>query len=144
MVRVCSLRKIPTRLHGTNFCTSSARCALSFVRQLNGPECTQIVRNTPKCHFRVQWVDQLRSFRKIRMRLRGTNFCTSFGPFRTEFHKATKRPRMHRNSTKCTKNSVLVLMGWFRCVHCEKFRCDIVGRTFALIALVRPVFNRVS
>ena len=47
--------KIPTRLHGTNFCTSSARCAPSFVRQPNGPECTQIVRNTPKRHFRVQW-----------------------------------------------------------------------------------------
>ena len=48
-------KKIPTRLRGTNFCTSSARCAPSFVRQPNGPECTQIVRNTPKRHFRVQW-----------------------------------------------------------------------------------------
>ena len=27
----------------------------SFVRPPNGPECTQIVRNTPKCQFRVQW-----------------------------------------------------------------------------------------
>ena len=53
--RVCSLRKIPTRLRGTNFCTSSARFAPSFVRQPNGPECTQIVRNTPKHQFRVQW-----------------------------------------------------------------------------------------
>src|SRR6185437_761918 len=53
--RVRSLRKIPMRLRGTNFCTTSARCAPSFVRQPNGPECTQIVRNTPKRHFRVQW-----------------------------------------------------------------------------------------
>ena len=53
--RVCSLRKIPTRLRGTNFCTSSARFAPSFVRQPNGPECTPMVRNTPKCQFRVQW-----------------------------------------------------------------------------------------
>ena len=53
--RVCSLRKIPTRLRGTNFCTSSARFALSFVRQPNGPECTQIVRNAPKRQFNVQW-----------------------------------------------------------------------------------------
>ena len=53
--RVCSLRKIPTRLRGTNFCTSSARFAPSFVRQPNGPECTQIVRNAPKHQFRVQW-----------------------------------------------------------------------------------------
>ena len=53
--RVCSLRKILTRLRGTNVCTSSARFAPSFVRQPNGAECTQIVRNTPKCQFRVQW-----------------------------------------------------------------------------------------
>src|SRR6185437_12637689 len=53
--RVRLLRKIPTRLHGMNFCTSLARFAPSFVRPPNGPECTQIVRNTPKCQFRVQW-----------------------------------------------------------------------------------------
>src|SRR6185312_6777598 len=53
--QVRSLQKIPTRLHGTNFCTSSACFAPSFVRQPNGLECTQIVRNTPKRQFRVQW-----------------------------------------------------------------------------------------
>ena len=53
--RVHSLRKIPTRLRGTNFCTSSARFTPSFVSQRNGPKCTQIVRNAPKCQFRVQW-----------------------------------------------------------------------------------------
>src|SRR6185312_11001540 len=53
--RVRSLRKIPSWLRGTNFCTSSARFAPSFVRQPNGPECTQIVRNAPKHQFRVQW-----------------------------------------------------------------------------------------
>ena len=53
--RVLSFRKIPMRLRGTNFCTRSARFAPSFVRQPNGPECTQIVRNAPKCQFRVQW-----------------------------------------------------------------------------------------
>ena len=36
--RVRSLRKIPTRLHGTNYCTTSARFALSFVWQPNGPK----------------------------------------------------------------------------------------------------------
>src|SRR6185312_6687496 len=42
--RVPPLRKNPTRLRGMNFCTCSARFALSFVRQPNDPECTQIVR----------------------------------------------------------------------------------------------------
>ena len=53
---VRSLGKIPTRLLGTNFCTCSVCFAPSFVRQPNGPECTQMVRNAPKCKFRVQWV----------------------------------------------------------------------------------------
>src|SRR6185436_17363016 len=55
MDRVRSLRKIPSRLRGTNFCTSSARLAPSFVRQPNGPECTRMVRNTPKHEFRFKW-----------------------------------------------------------------------------------------
>ena len=53
--QMLSLRKIPTRLRGTNFCTSSARFAPSFVRQQNGPKCTQIVQNVPKYQFSVQW-----------------------------------------------------------------------------------------
>src|SRR6185312_4706079 len=52
--RVRSLRKIPTRRRGTNFCTSSAHVAPCFVRQPNSPECTQIVRNAPKCLLSVQ------------------------------------------------------------------------------------------
>ena len=44
-----------TGLRGTNFCSSSARFGPSFLRQPNGPECTQIVRNTTKHQFRVQW-----------------------------------------------------------------------------------------
>ena len=53
--RVRSLRKIPTRLRGTNFCTSFARVAPSSVRQPNGPKCIQVVRNTLKRQFSVQW-----------------------------------------------------------------------------------------
>ena len=53
--RVRSLRKIPTRLRGMNFCTSSACFAPSFVRQPNGLKCTQIVQNAPKHQFSVQW-----------------------------------------------------------------------------------------
>src|SRR6185437_6199483 len=53
--RAHSLRKILTQVRGTNFCTSLARFAPSFVRQPNGPEWTQIIRNAPKHQFRVQW-----------------------------------------------------------------------------------------
>src|SRR6185295_2214599 len=53
--RVRSLRKITTRLRGTNFCTRSSLFASSFVWQPNRPVCTQIVRNAPNRQFRVQW-----------------------------------------------------------------------------------------
>ena len=52
--RVCWLRKMLTRLCGTNFGTSSTHFALSFVRQLKGPKCIQIVQHTPKHEFRSQ------------------------------------------------------------------------------------------
>ena len=54
--RVCSSRKTPTCLRGTNFCTSSKCFAPSFVRQLNGRKCTQTVQNAPKHEFRIQWI----------------------------------------------------------------------------------------
>ena len=41
--RVHSLQIILTRLRSMNVCTSSVRFATSFVRELNGSECTQIV-----------------------------------------------------------------------------------------------------
>ena len=35
-------------------------------------------------------------------------------------------------------------MGWIDYVHCKKFRCDFVERTFALVAPVQPVLYRAS
>jgi len=89
--RVRSLRKIPTRLCGTNFCTSSARFPPSFLRQPNGPECTQIVRNTPKRQFRVQWVGSGAFVAKNSDATLWHELLHLFGPFCTEFRKATKR-----------------------------------------------------
>src|SRR6185295_3718142 len=92
--RVGSLQKILTRLRGTNFCTSSARFAPSFIWQQNGPKCTQMVRNTPQHEF--NGVDRVLSLRKIPMRLRGTNFCTSSARFAPSFVRQS-------NSPKCTQ-----------------------------------------
>ena len=83
--RVCSSRKFPTRLRGTNFCTSSARFAPSFVRQPNGPEWTQIVRNAPNVSLGSDGVDRVHSLRKIPMQLRAMNFCTSSASFAPSF-----------------------------------------------------------
>ena len=34
-------------------------------------------------------------------------------------------------------------MGWIGFLHCEKFRCDFMEQTYALIALVQPILHRV-
>ena len=91
--RVRSLQKIPTRLRGTNFCTSSTRFAPSFVRQPNGPECTQMHQNVS---FGSNGVDRVRSLQKFPTRLRGTKFCTRSSRFAPSF---VRQP----NSPKCTQ-----------------------------------------
>ena len=52
------------------------------------------------------------------------------------FQNATKHYSTHQNMS-------LGPMGWIGCVRCEKFRCDFVARTFALIAQVQPILHRV-
>jgi hypothetical protein len=42
------------------------------------------------------------------------------------------------------QNMSLVPIGWIECVLCEKFRCDFMPQTCALIAPVQPVLHRVS
>ena len=74
------------------FCTSSVRFAPSFVRQPNGPECTQIVRNAPKCQLRVQWGGSGVFVAKNLTRLRGTNFCTSTARFAPSFVRQPNGP----------------------------------------------------
>ena len=109
--RVHSLRKIPTRHRGTNFCTSSARFALSFVRQKNGPECTQIVRNTPKHQFRVQWVGSGAFVVENSDTTSWPEVLRKFGPFGTEFRTATKWFQMHQMVRNAPKHRFRVQWG---------------------------------
>ena len=94
--RVLSLRKIERQLRGTNFCTSSTRFAPSFVRQPNGPKCTQIVWNAAKREFRVQW-DGSSAF--IVKNSDATLFCFEIG-------KAMKWSQINQNVTKHTETWV--------------------------------------
>src|SRR6185503_13415827 len=119
--RVGSLRKILTRLRGTNFCTSSACFAQSFVRQHNGPKCTQMVRNTPKYEFMVQWGGSGAFIAENSNATSWHKLLHYVGPFCTEFCKATKQSQMHLNGTKLTKTLVWGPMGWIGCVRYEKF-----------------------
>ena len=101
--QVRSLRKIPMQLRGTNFCTSSARFAPEFLRQPSGPECTQIVRKAPKRQFGFQWGGSGAFVAKKSDATSWHELLHKLGTFSTEFRKATKRYRMHPNSTKRTK-----------------------------------------
>ena len=135
-----SLQKISTRLRGTNFCTTSDRFVLSFVRQPNGPECTQIVRNTRKCQFRVQWGGSGALVAKNSDATSWHELLHYFGSFCTEFRKQPYGHECTQIVQNTPKRYFRVQWG-IRCVRCEKFRRDFVARTFALL---RPVLHRVS
>ena len=105
------LRKIATRLRTTNFCSSSARFAPSFVTQPNGRQCPKIIRNAPKHQFRVQW-DISGAF--VSKNFDATSWhelLHQFGPFCTDFRKATKRCQMHPNCTNAPKHEFRVQWG---------------------------------
>ena len=65
-------------------------------------------------------------------------------PICTKFCVVMKHCQMHPNTTRRTKTWVYGPMGWIGCVRCEKFRCDFMARTFALIAPVQRVLHRAS
>ena len=130
------------RLRGTNFCTSSAHFAPSFVRQPNGPEWTQIVQNAQKIQFRVQWGGSGVFVSKNSDATSLHELLHQFGLFCTKFRKATKLFQMHPNSKKHTKIFSLGSNGCIRCVRYEKFLCDFVARTFTNSARFAPSFVR--
>ena len=108
---VCSLRKITTWLRGTNFCTSSARFALSFVRQPNGPKCIQIVQNTPKHEFRVQWGGSGAFAMKNSDATSWHELLHQFGAFWTECCNATNCPKCTQIVRNTKKQEVRIQWG---------------------------------
>ena len=147
------LRKILTRLHGTNFCTTSASFAPSFIRQPNGPKCIQRHQFGTFCTVFCKATELSQMHQNSMKRYEtwvlgpmgwiGCVHCEkfwhdfmarTFAPLRpvlTQFCTATKRSQMHPKSTKHTKTWVYRPMGWIGCVHYEKFRLDFVAWTFA-------------
>src|SRR6185312_5868862 len=93
-----------TRLRGTKFCTSSARFAPRFITQANSPKCTQIVQNTPKHQFRVQWGGSGAFVAKNSDATSWHELLQWFGPFCTKVHNASKQSQIHPNSTKTHQN----------------------------------------
>jgi len=112
--QVRSLRKITTWLRGTNFCincTSSVCFAPTFMHLRNDPKCTQLLRNTPKHLFRVQW-GGLGAFvaKKIPTWLCDTKFCINYTCticFVISFMQL-------RNDSKCTQILRNAPKHWYR------------------------------
>src|SRR6185437_5277990 len=90
--RLCSLRKILTRLRGTNFSTSSARFAPSFVRQPTVPNAYKWYKTHQNVSLGSNGMDRTRSLRKNPTRLRGTNLCTSSPHFAPCFIRQPNSP----------------------------------------------------
>ena len=91
-------------------------------------------------------MDRVGSLQNVPMRLRGTNFCincSSSAHFTLSFNAVMKPSKMHPNATKRTNTCIKGPMGWIGCAHCEKFRCDFMSQTCALIAPVQPILHRV-
>ena len=140
--QVHSLRKIPKQLRGTNFCTSSSRFVLSFVRKPKGSECTQIVRNAPKISLCSNGVDQMRSLRKITTWLRGTNFCinwTSSVCFATSFMQLRNYPKCTQTLWNTPKHEFMVQWGGSGAFVVKNYNVTSWHDLFALIALVQYV-----
>ena len=139
--RVRSSLKTPKRPRRTNFCTNSECFALSFVRQLNGPKCTQMVRNAPKLVFRVQWGGSGAFVAKNSDTSSCHELLHLFKTFCPEFCKATEWSQNAPKWYEMQQNESLGSNGVDRVCSSRKLRCNFVARTFAL---VRPVLHRVS
>ena len=67
-----------------------------------------------------------------------------FNLFCTEFCVVMKHCQMHPTLRNAPKPEFRVQWGWIGCVRCEKFWCDFMPQTCALIAPVQPVLHQVS
>src|SRR6185312_14331815 len=73
--------------------------------------------------------------------------CALIAPVQPILHRVPCSNETLPNALKhyeMLHNMSLVPMGWIECVLCEKFRCDFMAQTCALIAPVQPVLHRFS
>ena len=99
------------------------------------------IQNAPKHYkthqnmsLRTNGLDWVGSLQKIPMRLHGTNLCinctisTSFAPvssIKETLPNATNHYETHENR--------ILGSNWIGCIRCEKFQCNFMPRTCALI-----------
>ena len=74
-----------------------------------------------------------------------TQTCALIAPFQPILHRVPCSNDTLPNAPKhyeMLQNMSLVKMGWIECVLCDKFRCDFMAQTCALIAPVEPILHR--
>src|SRR6185436_1911179 len=104
--RVCSLRKIPMQLRGTNFCTSSARFAPSFVRQPNGLHPNSTKRTKTSVFGPMGWIGCVR-YEKFR-----SDFVArTFALVRPIFHRFLLGNQTVRNAPKLYESHQNIILG---------------------------------
>ena len=72
--------------------------------------------------------------------------CALIAQVQPVLHRASCSNKTLPNALKHYKmiqNMSLGPMGWIECVLCDKFRCDFMAQTCALIAPIQPVLHRV-
>src|SRR6185437_7152309 len=68
-------------------------------------------------------------------------------PVQPVLYRASCSNKAIQNASKHNKthqNMSLGPTGWIGCIRCEKFLCDFVTKTFALIALVQLILHQAS
>ena len=93
----------------------------------------------------MEWVGCIRS-EKFQNDFK-TQTCALIAPVQPVLHRVSCSNETLPNAPKhygTHQNMSFGPMGWIGSVHCEKFRCDFMARTCALIAPVQPVLHRVS
>ena len=73
--------------------------------------------------------------------------CAVISPVQPVFQRVSCSNETLPNAPKHYEthtNMSLGTMGWIRCVRCEKIWCDLVAKTFALIAPVQQVLHQAS
>ena len=108
----------------------SARFAPSFVRQPNGPKCTQMERNAPKHVFRVQWGGSGAFVAKDSDTSSCHELLHLFKMFCPEFCKATEWSQNAPNWYEMQQNDSLGSNGVDRVCSLRKILMQLRGTKF--------------